>query len=266
MKHDRPSFARVIVVLGLILQFVLTIVLIHRTTDLAAWLDGLRHGAGDVLGGAVALVFLLILIAPAWRGRRWALVISIFLQAGLTLGIVPYLVSSFSHPQDFAAWSLNVTYFDLGVVATIFGVIAAREAWGRTAPREWRSAQGAAVWAVVGTWVGMIAVGAAVAAVPVATGVMDQPAAEVVTLRMGLMSFQPNELRVRAGEPTAVVIVNESTESHSFDVDTLGIHVRVPGKSTAVALVQLPAGAPVPFYCGIPGHREAGMRGRLVAE
>ena len=77
---------------------------------------------------------------------------------------------------------------------------------------------------------------------------------------------QPNELRVRAGEPTAVVIVNESTESHSFDVDTLGIHVRVPGKSTAVALVQLPAGAPVPFYCGIPGHREAGMKGSLVVE
>jgi uncharacterized cupredoxin-like copper-binding protein len=266
MNNERASVARTVVVLGLVVQFVLTIVLIHRTTDLATWLHGLTTGAGDVLGGAVALLLLLLLIVPCWRGKRWALVTSVLLQVGLTLGIVPYLIAGFAHPQDFAAWLLNISYFDVGVVAATFGAVAAREAWGRARPRGWRSVQGAAIWAGVGVWAGMVAVGVAVAGAPAPAGTMDQPAENVAILRMGAMSFHPAQLRLPAGKRSAVVVVNESTESHSFDVDPLGIHIRVPGQSTVVAMVRMPAGPPVPFYCGIPGHREAGMTGTLVAE
>jgi uncharacterized cupredoxin-like copper-binding protein len=95
---------------------------------------------------------------------------------------------------------------------------------------------------------------------------MDQPAENVVLLRMGAMSFEPAHLRLPPGKRTAVVVVNESTESHSFDVDPLDIHVRVPAQSTVVTMVRMPAGPPVPFYCGIPGHSEAGMTGTLVPE
>jgi uncharacterized cupredoxin-like copper-binding protein len=266
MNNERASVARTVAVLGLVVQFVLTIVLIHRTTDLATWLHGLTTGAGDVLGGAVALLLLLALIVPCWRGKRWALVTSVLLQVGLTLGIVPYLIAGFAHPQDFAAWLLNISYFDVGVVAAAFGAVAAREAWGRTRPRGLRSVQGAAIWAVVGVWAGMVAVAAAVAGAPAPAGTMDQPAENVVLLRMGAMSFEPAHLRLPPGKRTAVVVVNESTESHSFDVDPLDIHVRVPAQSTVVTMVRMPAGPPVPFYCGIPGHSEAGMTGTLVPE
>lgn len=262
----RSSFARSLVVAGLLLQFVLTVVLIHRTTEFDAWIRGLLHGAGDSLGGAVALVLLILLIPPAWRGRGWALVVSVILQLGLVAGIVPYLASSFSHPQDFSAWLLNVTYFDVGLVAAGFGVVAALEAWKRAGPRGWRSVQGGAVWTLVGVWAGMVAVGVAVAGAPPPEGMVAMPAAAAVVLRMRLMSFQPSDLKIHAGEPTALVIVNESTESHSFDVDALQIHRRVPANSTTMVMVELAADQPVPFYCGIPGHKQAGMTGRLLPE
>lgn len=266
MTDERPSVARPLTVAGLILQFALTLILIHRTTDFATWLAGLVTGQGDALGGAIALILLLALIVPAWRGRTWALVLAVLLQIGLTLGIVPYLAASFGHPTDFTAWLLNVSYFEAGVLAVVFGLVATREALGRTRPRRWRSMQGAALWAAGAVWVGMVAVGAAVAAAPTPGGTFDTPAAGVVTLHMGAMSFSPPDLHLPAGRPTAIVVVNESTESHSFDVDPLGIHLRVPGKSTALAVVTIPAGAPIPFYCGIPGHREAGMSGTLLPD
>jgi uncharacterized cupredoxin-like copper-binding protein len=266
MTDERPSVARSLTVAGLILQFAMTVILIHRTTDFASWLTGLATGQGDAIGGAVALFLLLVLVVPAWRGRGWALVVAALLQVGLTLGIVPYLASSFAHPADFTAWLLNVSYFELGVLAVAFGVIAAREVLARTQPRSWRSAQGAALWAAAAGWVGMVAVGAAVASVAAPAGTFDAPAVDVITLRMGAMSFLPPELRIPAGQPTAIVIVNESTESHSFDVDPLEIHLRVPGKSTALVVVTAPSGPPIPFYCGIPGHREAGMTGTLLPQ
>jgi uncharacterized cupredoxin-like copper-binding protein len=266
MTDERPSVARSLTVAGLILQFALTVILIHRTTDLASWLRGLSTAQGDALGGAAALLLLLALIVPAWRGRTWALVLAVLLQVGLLLGIVPYLAASFAHPADFTAWLLNVSYFEVGVLAVAFGLITTREGLGRARARSWRSLQGAAVWAAGAVWIGMVAVGAAVASAPTSAGTFDTPAAHVVTLRMGAMSFSPPDLHLPAGQPTALVVVNESTESHSFDVDPLAIHLRVPGKSTALVVVTLPAGPPIPFYCGIPGHREAGMTGTLIPE
>jgi uncharacterized cupredoxin-like copper-binding protein len=264
MKNERPSAARTVAVAGLIAQVFLTLILLHRARGFSIWLADLARGAGDAIGGAAALVLLIALIAPAWRGRRWALWLAVLLQVGLTLGIVPYLVASFAHPIAFNAWLLNITYFIAGVTAALFSVIAALEAGSRARPRAWRSAQGAALGAFAAVWLGMVVVGAAVASAPLPAGYLDTPADAVTTLRMEAMSFEPSELPLRAGRRTAVVVVNESAETHSFDVDTLGIHLRVPGHSTAMTLVQPTSDAPIPFYCGMPGHREAGMTGTLV--
>jgi uncharacterized cupredoxin-like copper-binding protein len=78
------------------------------------------------------------------------------------------------------------------------------------------------------------------------------------------MYFAPDRFELPAGEPTAVVLVNRSTESHSFDVDGLDVHVRVPPRSTVTTLLEPPTAGVLPFYCGIPGHAAAGMRGTLV--
>ena len=264
MKNERPSAARTTAIAGLIAQVFLTLLLLHRARGFSIWLADLSQGAGDAIGGAAALILLLALIAPAWRGKRWALWLAVLLQVGLTLGIVPYLLASFAHPIAFNAWLLNITYFVAGVTAALFSAVAALEAGGRARPRSWRSAQGAALGACASVWLGMVVVGAAVASAPLPAGYLDMPADAVTTLRMETMSFEPSQLQLQVGRRTALVVVNESAETHSFDVDPLGIHLRVPGHSTAVALVQPTSAATIPFYCGMPGHREAGMTGTLV--
>ena len=79
-------------------------------------------------------------------------------------------------------------------------------------------------------------------------------------------NFDPKEIRVKAGTNTTLRFDTTGRRPHSFDVDELDVHVpAAPGQQAAVVLKPTMPGL-YTFYCGIPGHREAGMQGTLVVE
>lgn len=183
----------------------------------------------------------------------------------LVLGILPFFLRAFPRPADLMPWALDSAYLLVGVAAVVFGIVAFREASGRARRRGFRSAeevtvQGALLGAFVLAWAGMATLTGAAAG---PGGVVRGTAERVVALPMEMNRFAPPTLRLRAGSPTAVVLVNRDPFDHGFDIDSLGIHVSVPARSTVTALVESRNAGRIPFYCGEPGHREAGMTGAV---
>ena len=78
--------------------------------------------------------------------------------------------------------------------------------------------------------------------------------------------FRPGDLRVQAGVPVNLELVNTGRILHDLTIPALGFRVMVePGQRVTVGLPAVSGGA-YEFYCSVPGHREAGMIGRLFVQ
>jgi uncharacterized cupredoxin-like copper-binding protein len=80
------------------------------------------------------------------------------------------------------------------------------------------------------------------------------------------MRFDRSELRVKAGQTVLLELHNADAYAHAFDVDPLDIHVALPGSASVSIAFTPTVPAEYVFYCGAPGHRSAGMTGRLIVE
>jgi uncharacterized cupredoxin-like copper-binding protein len=82
----------------------------------------------------------------------------------------------------------------------------------------------------------------------------------------GRNTFDQTELQARVGETVALRLENNDTQTHSFDIDAFDVHVAMPTNMPALALFTPTAPGSYTFYCRIPGHTEAGMKGMLIVE
>ncbi len=78
--------------------------------------------------------------------------------------------------------------------------------------------------------------------------------------------FAQEEIRVKAGEKVQLILANEDISPHSFDVDAWDVHVLMPGRKQGAATFTPSQPGTYSFYCGVPGHVEAGMVGTLIVE
>jgi plastocyanin len=95
---------------------------------------------------------------------------------------------------------------------------------------------------------------------------LSLPAAGASTVRVTLVefAFRPNEIRMKGWQPTNLEMVNDGVLLHAVVIPKLGVRITLkPGERRAVRLDWLKTGT-YQFFCSIPGHREAGMIGRLV--
>jgi uncharacterized cupredoxin-like copper-binding protein len=84
------------------------------------------------------------------------------------------------------------------------------------------------------------------------------------TIELYDLGFAPNALTIPADRPVTITLRNTGVALHNFTVDGLDISQNVlPGETLTVTLTA-PAGD-YPFSCDIPGHRNAGMVGLLMA-
>jgi len=74
--------------------------------------------------------------------------------------------------------------------------------------------------------------------------------------------FSPERLRADTGNVT-VVFKNKDLFWHTFTIDALNVDIRVPVKATRRVTFDAPPGT-YRFYCAIPGHDAAGMKGTLI--
>ena len=82
-------------------------------------------------------------------------------------------------------------------------------------------------------------------------------------------SFLPNEITVRKGEEVTVVFKNVGRIAHNLGIDEFGVRTdtilpfRNFGKTAAITFTPTTTGT-FPFWCAVPGHRKAGMEGKLI--
>jgi nitrite reductase (NO-forming) len=66
------------------------------------------------------------------------------------------------------------------------------------------------------------------------------------------------------GQPINLELANRGVVVHDLTIPALGFQAAVqPGRQWTAGL-RAPAAGTYEYYCSVPGHREAGMGGRLV--
>lgn len=80
-------------------------------------------------------------------------------------------------------------------------------------------------------------------------------------------SMTPNNVTVNKGDDVTIVFKNVGRVAHSFQIDDLDIHTTpiTPGESTTISFKANKAGS-FPFWCGVAGHRDAGMQGTIIVK
>ena len=89
-------------------------------------------------------------------------------------------------------------------------------------------------------------------------------------------SFNPKEIRAKVGQPLTIVLKNTDTQVHDFTVDGLkakvdgqdktGVQVVAQGGAEATLTFTPQQAGQYEFYCAVPGHKAAGMTGKLIVE
>ncbi len=112
--------------------------------------------------------------------------------------------------------------------------------------------------------------------------------AQEATVQMtAAVKFQPAEIRVEAGRPVRLTVENdESTSVHTFtvaempvmdvvssgDTEELGVateydlHIALAAGDVGTLEFTPTQSGEYVFICIIPGHEQAGMRGKLIVE
>jgi len=271
------SFARRVLVLALVVQVLGFVREIVFAIGIERYVTGFTTLSDPTLVIAtVVFVAALVVLAPVWRGNRWATLATVPLMVVLLAAVVPAFVSFFGAPSstNFLVWLTLTTILVATVVGVPFAVVATLESFGRVGPTAALRADGgfgaAAVFiaVAVGSLIGMTTVAVAVAASPAASGPGALGGAPDVTMTVTLrdVRFEPDRLELDAGSMTAVFVTNEDPFDHSFDIDELDVHVHVPAGQTTVVMLEPMAGSALRLYCGIPGHTEAGMVADLIVD
>ena len=84
-----------------------------------------------------------------------------------------------------------------------------------------------------------------------------------------MMKFEAATITVKSATPVRLTLTNDGALEHNWVVDNLdGRKVQVDAKPKASATGEFTptASGTYEFYCSVPGHREAGMKGTLVIQ
>jgi uncharacterized cupredoxin-like copper-binding protein/mono/diheme cytochrome c family protein len=76
--------------------------------------------------------------------------------------------------------------------------------------------------------------------------------------------FQPTEIDVPSDTEVTILLPNLGAAPHNFSIDALDISVDIAPGETKEVTFTAPEGT-YEYYCNIPGHKEAGMVGTLIA-
>jgi uncharacterized cupredoxin-like copper-binding protein len=265
----RPTVARVVVVVVLLVLMLGEAYSIFIRAGLAQWIGALQRGSPANIAGTVVLLGGLALVVPTLRGGRWPLGLTLPLLVLLLPVTLPFLPYAFVRPATFVNWMLVTTISISSCVGIGFGLVALLESFGKLRSVGIRAIGGgltrpaAIALSIAAAWVGMVTVAAAVARIPAASATFAGTPSAAMLLSMENTRFATPNLDLPAGQATVLVLTNRDSGSHSFDIDALDVHVFVPAGSTALTVLNPPTAGALTFHCAIEGHTEAGMVGSL---
>jgi hypothetical protein len=231
----------------------------------------------DFRGGALVPAFATItavvasvgLVSLVWSGARrrpWFWLVSAIPALFILLVNATYLAYDITHPNITETFLRSLLVLAGGLAIILGGVTAffevrwGRATWTRTGPIGWVSMTviGALVGAAITSMLAgsASAGGAAVAEEPTLSG--------VITVERN--AFVETRLDMNDGEVLGLFIVNRDPFPHSFDIESLEIHVQLPPNTTTAIAITPTGRGEIEFYCSVPGHVAAGMVGTLKVE
>ncbi len=75
--------------------------------------------------------------------------------------------------------------------------------------------------------------------------------------------FEPKEITIPANTDVKFVLPNKGAAAHNFSIDALDVSVDMAPGATKEIVVNAQPGE-YEYYCNVPGHKEAGMIGKLI--
>ncbi|MBI2983166.1 MAG: cupredoxin domain-containing protein [Chloroflexi bacterium] len=88
------------------------------------------------------------------------------------------------------------------------------------------------------------------------------------TIKLTLTEFKYSSptIELKADEKATLELKNAGTVEHDFKIAVAGVEVLIqPGKSATRTIGPLKPGT-YEFFCSVPGHKDAGMKGQLVVK
>lgn len=88
-----------------------------------------------------------------------------------------------------------------------------------------------------------------------------------VEIRATEFSFEPAEIDVDKGETVRLKLINAGSLSHNIHLAGASVKTETV-QSGASDTIQFTAesGGTIKFFCNVPGHKQAGMTGRIAVD
>jgi hypothetical protein len=208
----------------------------------------------------------LSLVWTGARRRAWFWLVPVIL-------IVPFQAFNaqdtpydLARPANTAPFLITVVLL-AGSVAVVVGGIAAFLEVRRGRPIWTRSSRAGAL-SLIGFG---IVVGASTTALLVGLVPAGGPGGTKTPTVTGIINiedlrFDVGSLQMKDGDVLGLIITNPEDVPHSFDIDSLDIHVQVTPKSTTAVVIEPSGPGQLVFYCSVHGHRAAGMAGTITVD
>jgi plastocyanin len=208
----------------------------------------------------------LSLVWTGARRRAWYWLVPVLVAIpfqGFNAQDIPYDIA---RPASTAPFLITVVFL-AGVIAIVAGGIVAflevrrgRSIWTRS------GRAGALSMAIIG-----IALGAAATALLAGLVPTGGPGGTKTPTVTGVISIEDIKFvgtspQMKDGDVLGLIITNPEDVPHSFDIDSLDIHVQVSPETTTAVVIQPTGPGVLTFYCSVHGHRAAGMVGTITVE
>lgn len=95
-------------------------------------------------------------------------------------------------------------------------------------------------------------------------GATAAPTTGSAAITLTEFKYAPGNLEVKAGEPFKLSVKNAGQVEHDFTIDSLGLKVSLKAGQAADRQIKALEAGTYEIYCSIPGHKEAGMKGKII--
>jgi hypothetical protein len=218
---------------------------------------------------SVAAIFAVIgTLSLVWTGARrraWFWLIPVIVAVPFQAFNAQDIPYDLARPASTAPFLITVVFLT-GVIAIMAGGIVAFLEVRRGRSIRTRSGRAVALsMAIMG-----IALGAATTALLAGLVPTGGPGGTKTPTMTGVITIEDLRFvgspQMKDGEVLGLIITNPEDAPHSFDIDSLDIHVQVTPKSTTAVTIQPSGPGQLVFYCGVHGHRAAGMAGTISVD
>jgi hypothetical protein len=251
--------------LAILFVYILVVLILPQLAtnpEIGAFLPLVVAFLGIFVAGAATVSFM----ASAPR-RKWLWLALLVPPVLFLLMNAPFIPFAITHPTDIGFTAI----FPL-VVATVAlivsGVASFRQAraggasGGSSLRAQWATAL------VVGATMGAFATGlvAAKAGGSPSGGTLTAAPTTSGSLVAEGTKYLTSSYSITSTGVLGLFVENRDSFPHSFDIDSLNIHVSVPANTTVAVAIKPTTAGTLTFYCSLPGHKDAGMVGTIEVQ